>query len=549
MSLHPEPFEAVPAETARVAQAAFPGGNLSMRLRDELGRLYTDDEFAGLFAVRGQPAEAPWRLTMVLIMQFLEGLSDRQAADAVRSRIDWKYALGLELTNPGFDASVLSEFRTRLVVGQAEAQLLEKLLVVFKAKGWLKARGRQRTDATHVLAAVRKLTYLVCVGETMRFVLNQLAEAEPAWLTPHLRPEWRDRYGHRLEESRLPRETAERQALAETIGRDGLQLWEALQAPTTPEPVRWHPAVEVLRQVWTQQYDFSDDQVRWRSGDDMPPAAKMINSPFEVEARLSKKRETVWSGYKVHFTETCDDDQPRVITHVVTTPATTNDGLVPERIHADLAQHDLLPSEHLMDAGYVEGQLIADARDQYGIDILGPAPGSPSWQAKAQAGFDMNCFAIDWDQRRVTCPAGQTSVKWSPTRNCDQQSIINIRFPNHACRVCGHHAQCTKSAGARHLTLRPRASHEALQAARQRQKTPEFQARYGRRAGIEGTFTQADRLCGLRRSRYIGLAKTHLQHILTALALNLRRAFAWLEGEPLAQTRVAPFVQLMPAAG
>jgi transposase len=547
MSLHPEPFEAVPAETARVAQAAFSRGNLYMRMRDELGRLYTDEEFAGLFAVRGQPAEAPWRLTLVSIMQFLEGLSDRQAADAVRSRIDWKYALGLMLEDPGFDASVLSEFRARLVAGQAEAHLLEKLLTVFKAKGWLKERGRQRTDATHVLAAVRKLSFLVTVGETMRYALNQLAEAEPDWLAPRLQPEWRDRYGHRLEESRLPKDNAERQALAETIGRDGLQLWQALQAPGTPKTARWHPAVEVLRQVWTQQFDFSEDGLRWRTVDEMPPAAKLINSPYDIEPRVGKKRETVWLGSKVHFTETCDDDQPHLITHVLTTLATTNDCLVPAQIHADLARQDLLPAEHLLDAGYVEGGLIASGRDTYGLDIVGPAPSSPGWQAKAQSGFDVSCFSIDWDQRRVTCLTGQTNVKWSETHDWHHNPVIQIRFPERACRACAQHTHCTKSAGARHLTLRPRASHEALQAARQHQKTPEFQARYARRAGIESTFTQADRLCGVRRSRYVGLAKTHLQHVFTALALNLRRLFAWLEGDPLARTRVAPFVRLMTA--
>jgi len=374
MSLQPEPLEAVPAETVRVARAAFPHGNIYMRMRDELGRLYTDEEFTALFAVRGQPAEAPWRLAMVSIMQFLDGLSDRQAADAVRGRIDWKYALGLALEDSGFDASVLSEFRARLVAGQAEAQLLEKMLTVFQAKGWLKARGRQRTDATHVLAAVRKLSLLVTVGETLRCVLNRLAEAEPDWLAPRLQPEWRDRYGHRLEESRLPKDSAERQALAETIGRDGLHLWEALHVPGTPETVRWHPAVEVLRQVWTQQYDFSEDGLRWRQLDEMPPAAKLINSPYDVEARISKKRETSWSGTKVHFTETCDDDQPHLILHVLTTAATTNEGETPERIHADLAQANRLPSEHLLDAGYVEGQLIVDAREQYGIEIVGRGP-------------------------------------------------------------------------------------------------------------------------------------------------------------------------------
>jgi transposase len=175
MSLQPQPFEAVPPETGRVAQAAFPNGNIYLRLREELGPLYADEDFTPLFSKRGQPAEALWQLALVSIMQFMEGLSDRQAADAVRGRIDWKYALGLELTDAGFDASVLSEFRTRLLEGQAEHRLLERMLLVFQTKGWVKARGRQRTDATHVLAAVRALCYLVCAGETMRYVLNQLA--------------------------------------------------------------------------------------------------------------------------------------------------------------------------------------------------------------------------------------------------------------------------------------------------------------------------------------------------------------------------------------
>ena len=160
MSLHPQPLGPVPEQTARVARAAFPKGNVYMRMRDELGRLYEDEAFAALFPRRGQPAEAPWRLALVSVMQFAEGLSDQQAADAVRSRLDWKYALGLELTDPGFDASVLSEFRSRLVAGRAGYQLLDAMLARFQACGLLKARGRQRTDSTHVLAAIRALDRL-----------------------------------------------------------------------------------------------------------------------------------------------------------------------------------------------------------------------------------------------------------------------------------------------------------------------------------------------------------------------------------------------------
>ena len=168
MSLHPQPFTAVPPETARVARAAFPKGNLHLRLRDELGAIYEDAAFTPLFAERGQPAAAPWRLALVTILQDVEGLSDRQAADAVRSRIDWKYALNLELTDPGFDFTILCEFRGRLLEGSAEHLLLDAFLQKCCERKWLKARGRQRTDSTQVLGAIRALNRVECVTETLR---------------------------------------------------------------------------------------------------------------------------------------------------------------------------------------------------------------------------------------------------------------------------------------------------------------------------------------------------------------------------------------------
>ena len=179
MSLRPRPIPPVPEETARVARAAFPKGNIYIMLRDELGLLIRDEDFASLFSRRGQPAEAPWRLAIVTIMQFIEGLSDLQAADAVRSRIDWKYALSLELTDSGFDSSVLCEFRARLLEGEASHLLFDKLLAVCRERKWLKRRGRQRTDSTHVIAAVHAYNRLQCAVETLRHALNSLAVVAP----------------------------------------------------------------------------------------------------------------------------------------------------------------------------------------------------------------------------------------------------------------------------------------------------------------------------------------------------------------------------------
>ena len=202
MSLRPEPVPPVPQETVRVVRAAFAEGTVHTRLRDELGALYADQAFAGLFAVRGRPAVAPWRLAMVLVMQVMEGLSDRQAAQAVRARLDWKYALGLALEDPGFDYSVLSEFRDRLVAGGVEEQLLEVLLGRARQRGLLGAGGRQRTDATHVLAQVRVLNRLELVAETLRVALEAVAVAAPGWLSGWVPADWYDRYGRPVEEFR-----------------------------------------------------------------------------------------------------------------------------------------------------------------------------------------------------------------------------------------------------------------------------------------------------------------------------------------------------------
>ena len=163
-----------------MARLSLPKGNVYLRMRDELGVWYHDGDFADLFSRRGQPAEAPWRLALVTIMQFAEGLTDRQAAEAVATRIDWRYVLGLELTAPSFDYSILSEFRDRILHIQAEQELLEAMLVRFPDLRLLRGRGRQRTDSMHVLVAVRLLNRLELVGETLRHGLEVLAEAVPA---------------------------------------------------------------------------------------------------------------------------------------------------------------------------------------------------------------------------------------------------------------------------------------------------------------------------------------------------------------------------------
>ena len=552
MSMQPEVMDEIPAETRKVAQAAFPKGNLYMRLRDELGVLYHDERFAELFPVRGQPAESPGRLALVTVMQFAEGLSDRQAADAVRARIDWKYALGLELTDTGFDFSVLSEFRSRLLAGQREQLLFESLLEVLKERKLLKARGRQRTDSTHVLGAIRELNRLELIGESLRLALNVLAEAAPDWLRSVAKPEWFARYALRFESSREPTQPAERLQVSEAMGADGAELLEAIRISAERERLRQLPAVELLRRVWLQQFysEHRDDgtvHIRLRADTDRPPGAQSIQSPYDPEARFSSKRATDWVGYKAFLTESCDEEGVHLITHVETTPATSADSLLGPTIHASLAAQDLLPSVHLMDAAFIGAEFLVQAKQQHQVDILGPAMPDVRWQAKAGKGFTQSDFRVDWQNHTVKCPREQVSSSWSEHTNKANQLFIYVKFKAAVCRACPVRSDCTRSAqGFRSLMLHPQAQHEALQAARRNQTTTEFRQQYAQRSGIEGTISQGTRAFGLRAARYVGLAKTRLQILATAAAINLHRLFdVWTE-VPRARTRVSAFARLAP---
>ena len=548
MTLHAFDDRAIPAETARVAKAAFPKGNPYMKMRDELGVLYQDSEFADLFPTTGQRALSPGQLALTTVMQFAEGLSDRQAADAVRGRIDWKYALNMELTDSGFDHTVLSEFRGRLIAGGAEERLLNDMLVKFKAKGWLKSRGQQRTDATHVLGAVRQLNRLECVGETMRQALEALSQAAPEWLLSQVTGDWFDRYGPRFESYRLPKAKQAKEALQIRIGQDGWHLLRAIYEAQAPAELRTLLEVQIMRQVWIQQYYVQNGQLKWREQDDLPPHSQLIQSPYDIEVRNRTKRSLNWTGYTAHLTETCDEDSPNLIVNVETTPATTADIKVLDQIHSHLDDKALLPGEHLVDTSYIDGEHLHTSQHDYGVDLVGPVPANSSWQAKAGQGFDLPCFVIDWQAQTVTCPQGQLSQSWQPGQDQKGNEMIKVQFGRADCRACVCRDQCTKSkTSPRGLQFKPRLEYEALQVARHRQETDPFKQTYKKRAGVEGTISQGTRSFDLRQSRYVGLAKTHLQHVAIAAAMNFSRVWAWLEQRPKAQTRRSKFLALAPA--
>src|SRR3954449_12036334 len=303
--LKPSSIAPVPEGTRRIARAAFRKGNPLLKLRDELGAVFADVDFADLFPKLGQPGLPPWRLALVTLLQFRENLPDRQAADAVRARIDWKYLLGLELTDPGFDHSVLCEFRSRLLAGGAEERLLGKLLEACRARGLLGARRRQRTDSTRVLASIRALNRLELVGETLRAALNELATTAPDWLREVASKDWYGRYAHRVEDGRLPRAEAEREAYARTVGEDGFALLDLLDRPEAPEDLRRLAAAGVLRRVWERQFVREGGAppgggVRRRRKEEPQPAGDPVESPYDPEARYRTRSDTAWVGYLVH---------------------------------------------------------------------------------------------------------------------------------------------------------------------------------------------------------------------------------------------------------
>jgi transposase len=559
MSLHPHVIAPVPDETARVARAAFPKGHPYLTFRDALGTIFQDEDFSALFPAWGHPGLSPWRLALVTIMQFRENLADRQAAEAVRARIDWKYLLSLELTDPGFNFSVLSEFRDRLLAGSAEELLLDNLLERCRALNLLKARGQQRTDSTHVLAAIRVLNRLELVAETLRAALNAVATVAPDWLQALSPLAWYERYSRRIEESRLPKGQAEREAYAHTVGEDGFLLLDALDTADAPEGLRELPSIDALRRTWQRHYDRTVDEamaigegaqrrVRFKTNRELPPATEGIESPYDADARYRHKRDTSWTGYMVHVSETCESTAPHLLTHVHTTAATVHEAQCTTPIQQALIEKELPPREHFVDAAYVSAELLVHSRDEQGITLRGPTRPSQGWQMQVAGAYTIEQFTVDWERQQVCCPQGKWAASWHERVEQDGSPYIVAAFRRQDCHACPARPLCTQAKQqGRRLRLPPQDRYEALTAARAWYASEEGSQYYKQRAGVEGTLSQGVRAFGLRRSRYWGLAKTHLQHIATAAAINIDRIVAWLDERPRAQTRTSRFAALAPA--
>jgi transposase len=519
----------VPVATAELAWKVHPKGTDEMRVRDALGPLFCDEDFAagrfaGMFPQRGQPGLSPALLAMVTVLQFLHHLSDREAVAAVADRISWKYALGLELEASGFDASVLSEFRDRLAQGGRADGLLEVVLDRLKAAGLIRAGQAVRTDSTHVLAAVRALNRVEHAGESLRAALEEIAGIWPDWVVPLLDPGWDLRYGRKVETGRLIGRGAGKttlEKLAAQIGADGTALLARIDGDRAAGWMNDLPQVRHLRAFWAMQYrPGPGGTVVLVPTGELPPSASRPQSPYDPQARFSSKNdgEITWVGSKGHLTETCDDDLPKLLIDVHTQQATDPDATATAAISDKLATRDLTPGTHLIDSAYPTATALAGAAAR-GTTVITPLP--RTGRNARVATFSPTDFTIDFTAGTATCPGGAVSI----SSTLETRGLIMFNFSRKDCSPCPLRSQCMNShiPNARRVRVHPEPLHQARTAAITAAHTGDWHIRYRKRAGIEGTISQAVRGPDLRHARYRGLAKTHVQNIACAIAINIQR--------------------------
>ncbi len=594
MCLKPQVLPPIPDDTRRLAQQLFPPHHVLRLIGDEYADLLQDEDFADLYSHTGQPALSPAHLALITVLQAREHCSDRIAVEMVRFRIDWKYALHLPLEYAGFDASVLCEFRRRLVEHEATRRIFDAFLQRLEAKGWLSGRKTQRTDSLAVLGAIRQLNRLELVMETLRLALEAMARQDAAWLAQHTPSVWGDTYGQWTQSERIvkgtgPRGLAETQERLLQTGLDGFMLLQAVEDAHTPAKIRCLPAVTLLRQVWSQQYRWvqgvsqievielpASEQLCQHmnmkrlqntateaTGPDVPnvPTSagaqsaqsaqsgaqielcnhasrsveerrELIDNPHDPQARFATKRNQSWTGYKLHLTETAGEEAPALITDVAVVPAPSYDALAlaVDAIQERLEQRSLLPQTQLADANYVDGATLVGSARRQ-VQLLGPVAADNSSALHKAPGFGVEHFELDFDHQQARCPQGQWAIRWHQQSRADNPRQEMVVISWDKA-VCRHCPQriACLGPGQRPRTLKVSAQYPQLVARRQEQTTQAFQEQYRRRAGIEATFSHLVNAHGARRTPYRGEAKTELHYLALASALNLERVVAWQAG-------------------
>lgn len=507
----------VPADTAALGQTLLPVTDIYRQIGDRFGELIpTEDIFSSLYSHKGMGAVSPLLLALVTTLQAMEKLPDRVAAHYVVTRLDWKYALHLPLGYLGFHWTDLHDFRQRLVEHGQERLVFDAVIAKLKAMGLIKERGKMRTDATHVVSLLNRLSQLELVRESMRVALDALTTVAPVWVSETVPAVFNETYGERQNDYRLSDSKISKQLLE--AGRDGFWLLARIDQ-SAPAEARMLSEVETLRTVLAQQFPQGPESGPTK---DRPAGRGVIETPHDPEARGSKKRHKSWVGYKEHITETCDDKLPSVIVDVEVTDATEGDNEQLPEIQKRLAERQLKPGEQIVDQSYMSGPNLAHSAKQE-IDLVG----RPEQDHGAPEGYRQANFQIDEEKKEAICPAGHKSVIWSerPVGD-DGRCRIEIRFSRKDCQQCSAFGVCTKSTQGRSLYLNP--YRDLLEPCRARAKTEEFKQEYRLRSPIEGSISEAVRGYDARHARYRGRAKNRLRACSTATAVNLKRVIRWL---------------------
>lgn len=509
MSLQPKDRGEIPADTAALGRKLLNENHPCRLIGDRLSELIRDEDFRSLYTPIGGPAISPALLALVTVFQMMEKLPDRLAAEAVVLRIDWKYALHLPLDYAGFHYTNLEHFRQRLIAHQAEYLVFDRLLSKLLDLGLIRRRGKQRTDSSHVLGLVARLSRLELVRETLRVSLEAIRKLDERWLERSVPEAILHKYLQRRNDFNL----TEQQVASELrqTGADG--WWWQRQLEIGPAEWRQLPETQTLRTVWEQQFELDEH------GDYGGPRSKLeghnlLSSPHEPEVRYRAKRGKPWLGYMGQLTETAEaKGDPNFITDVAVTDGHVDDTTALPDIQTRLAKRDLTPEQQIVDQNYLSGPLLAKSR-QRGIELIGPIVAAPGPE-----GFKLDDFQYDWISRRATCPAGQTSAPATINRRRNGSFNYQFRF-GRVCAACPHRATCTPSTKGR--TLNYPEHHAEVKQRRAEMQTEEYRQLMKRRPPVEGTLSQLLRM-GARRARYRGRVRVNLQVIFIAVAVNLRR--------------------------
>lgn len=528
MCLKVQPPWQMPEGTRRIGQHLLEEKNTYRLIGDDLFAKLNEQDFVDLYPSDGQPGLSPVILAFVTVFQFLEKLPDRQAAESLRMRLDWKYALHLPLEYEGFNFSVLSEFRDRLIAGKAEGRVFEVLVAQIREMGLIKEHGKQRTDSLAMLSKVRWLSRLEEAVETLRLAVVALVKADRDWVAEILPPSWEDKYGERFVMQRYTEK--EWKDYEANIGNDGQWLLKRIMDGGAPAGLQELSEVKLLQTVWAQQFRAEAGQMVFEELKKYDGRTQIV-TPHDPEAQYSRKRHVEWIGSKVQVTDTDDEGFPHIITDIMSTESNLTDYEVLPDIQDRLEQRQCKPGKHYVDAGYMSGSNLANSASMQ-IDLIGPLASAVTAQDRIADGITQAQFAVDAQQKSVICPQGQRT-----TRFVQIKDGWRFMFPKQTCATCPVRSRCCTGKDGR--SIRISTHYELMQQARTRQKAEDFKQDYAQhRSGVEGSLSALVRGNGLRVGRYIGQRKRNLQTLFTGCAANLQRASRWLAGKrPQARRR------------